>query len=126
MRVDTFGTRGTFDTGSGEAVIYRLSKLAAQNIGHIDRLPFSIKILLENALRNLDNFEVTEDAVRAIANWNAAAPQQIEIPFKPARVDFAGLHGRPGSRRSRRAAQRDGALRRRPAAKSTPASRSIW
>ena len=53
MRVDTFGTRGTFDTGNGEAVIYRLSKLAAQNIGHIDRLPFSIKILLENALRNL-------------------------------------------------------------------------
>ena len=94
MRVDTFGTRGTFDSGSGDAVIYRLSKLAAQNIGHIDKLPFSIKILLENALRNLDNFEVTEDAVRAIAEWNAAAPQQIEIPFKPARVvlqDFTGV-----------------------------------
>ena len=94
MRIDTFGTRGTFDTGNGEAVIYRLSKLAAQNIGHIDSLPFSIKILLENALRNLDNFEVTEDAVREIANWNAAAPQQIEIPFKPARVvlqDFTGV-----------------------------------
>lgn len=94
MRVDTFGTRGTFDSGSGEAVIYRLNKLAEQNIGHIDKLPFSIKILLENALRNLDNFEVTEDAVHAIANWNAAAPQQIEIPFKPARVvlqDFTGV-----------------------------------
>jgi len=94
MRVDTFGTRGTFDTGNGEAVIYRLSKLAAQNIGHIDNLPFSIKILLENALRNLDNFEVTEDSVREIANWNAAAPPEIEIPFKPARVvlqDFTGV-----------------------------------
>jgi aconitate hydratase len=94
MRVDTFGTRGTFDTGNGEAVIYRLSALAAKNVGHIDRLPFSIKILLENALRNLDNFEVTEEAVTAIANWNAAAPQQIEIPFKPARVvlqDFTGV-----------------------------------
>ncbi|MFN8449227.1 MAG: aconitase family protein [Anaerolineae bacterium] len=94
MRVDTFGTRGTFDTGSGSAVIYRLNKLAAQNIGHIDRLPFSIKILLENALRYLDNFEVTEEAVREIANWNAAAPQPIEIPFKPARVvlqDFTGV-----------------------------------
>ncbi len=94
MRVDTFGTRGTFDTGNGEAVIYRLNQLAARNIGHIDRLPFSIKILLENALRNLDNFEVTEEAVTAIANWNAAAPQQIEIPFKPARVvlqDFTGV-----------------------------------
>ncbi len=94
MRVDTFGTRGTFDTGNGDAVIYRLSKLAAQNIGHIDQLPFSIKILLENTLRHLDNFEVTEEAVREIANWNAAAPQQIEIPFKPARVvlqDFTGV-----------------------------------
>lgn len=94
MRVDTFGTRGTFDTGNGDAVIYRLDKLAAQNVGHIDRLPFSIKILLENTLRNLDNFEVTEEAVTAIANWNATAPQQIEIPFKPARVvlqDFTGV-----------------------------------
>ncbi|MBI1256025.1 MAG: aconitate hydratase AcnA [Chloroflexi bacterium] len=94
MPIDTFGTRGTFDTGNGEAVIYRLSKLAAQNVGHINNLPFSIKILLENALRNLDNFEVTEDAVREIANWNAASPQQIEIPFKPARVvlqDFTGV-----------------------------------
>src|SRR5579871_5320652 len=94
MRVDTFGTRGTFDTGNGDAVIYRLSKLAAQNVGHVDRLPFSIKILLENALRNLDNFEVSADDVTAIANWNAAAPQQVEIPFKPARVvlqDFTGV-----------------------------------
>ncbi len=94
MRVDTFGTRGTFDTGNGEAVIYRLSKLAEQNIGHINQLPFSIKILLENTLRNLDNFEVTEDVVREIANWNAPAPQQIEVPFKPARVvlqDFTGV-----------------------------------
>ncbi len=94
MRVDTFGTRGTFDTGNGEAVIYRLNKLAEQNIGHIDQLPFSIKILLENTLRNLDNFEVSEDAVREIANWNAAAPQVMEIPFKPSRVvlqDFTGV-----------------------------------
>ncbi len=92
--VDSFGTRGTFNTGSGEAVIYRLSKLTEQGIGHIDRLPFSIKILLENALRNLDNFQVNEEAVHHIANWNAKAPQQVEIPFKPARVilqDFTGV-----------------------------------
>jgi len=94
QKVDTFGARGTFETGSGPAIIYRLSKLTELGIGHIDNLPFSIKILLENALRNLDNFEVTEDAVHALANWNAAAPPQIEIPFKPARVvlqDFTGV-----------------------------------
>jgi aconitate hydratase len=93
-RLDLFGAKGSFDTGSGSAVIYRLSALAAQGIGHIDQLPFSIKILLENALRNLDNYEVNEEAVRAIAGWNAPDPGQVEIPFKPARVilqDFTGV-----------------------------------
>ncbi|NWG17478.1 MAG: aconitate hydratase AcnA [Chloroflexi bacterium] len=92
--LDSFGTRGTFDTGSGQAIIYRLNRLAAQGIGHVERLPFSIRILLENALRNLDNFQVDEAAVTNIANWAAAAPQPVEIPFKPARVvlqDFTGV-----------------------------------
>ncbi len=91
--LDTFGTRGTFDTGNGAATIYRLSQLAAQNVGHVDSLPFSIKILLENALRNLDNFEVMEDAVVALANWDGKSIDK-EIPFKPARVvlqDFTGV-----------------------------------
>lgn len=92
--LDTFGTRGTFDTGSGKAVIYHLNRLADSGIGHVDKLPFSIKILLENALRNLDNFQVTADAVVNIASWAAAKPQDVEIPFKPARVilqDFTGV-----------------------------------
>jgi aconitate hydratase len=93
-RLDLFNARATFDTASGPAVIYRLSALTERGIGHVDRLPFSIKILLENALRNLDNYEVNEESVVAIANWNAADPGQIEIPFKPARVvlqDFTGV-----------------------------------
>ena len=92
--VDRFGARGTFDTGSGQAAIYRLSALAARGIGHVDHLPFSIKILLENALRHLDNFQVTEDAVVNLAAWDAKAPAAVEIPFKPARVilqDFTGV-----------------------------------
>jgi aconitate hydratase len=92
--LDSFGARGTLNTGSGEAVIYRLNKLTEQGIGHVDRLPFSIKILLENALRNLDNFQVNEESVRSLAGWNAKAPGQVEIPFKPARVilqDFTGV-----------------------------------
>lgn len=89
-----FGTRGTFDTGSGEAIIYRLSKLADQGMGGIDKLPFSMKILLENALRSMDNYEVSEQDVRNIASWDAANPYPVEIPFKPARVilqDFTGV-----------------------------------
>ena len=91
---DIFGARGTFDTGSGKAVIYRLSKLSEQGIGNIDRLPFSIKILLENALRNLDGKQVTQEDVKNIASWDPENYQAIEIPFKPARVilqDFTGV-----------------------------------
>lgn len=93
-KLDSFGARGTFDTGSGQATIYRLNKLSEAGIGHIDRLPFSIKVLLENALRNLDNFEVSEDDVKNLANWDASKPMDVEIPFKPARVvlqDFTGV-----------------------------------
>ena len=51
---NSFGTRGTIDSGGTRAGIYRLSKLAQNGVGNIDRLPFSIKVLLENALRNED------------------------------------------------------------------------
>jgi aconitate hydratase len=94
LRLDSFGARGTFDTGSGEAVIYRLNQLIEDGIGHVDKLPFSIKILLENALRNLDNREVSEDDVRNLANWDPSQPMNVEVPFKPARVilqDFTGV-----------------------------------
>jgi aconitate hydratase len=93
-KLDSFGARDTFDTGNGQAVIYRLSKLTEAGIGHIDKLPFSIRIMLENALRNLDGHAVREQDVRNLANWSAKNPQEVEIPFKPARVilqDFTGV-----------------------------------
>ncbi|MCY3718745.1 MAG: aconitate hydratase AcnA [Anaerolineaceae bacterium] len=92
--LDSFGARSRFDTGSGEATVFRLDSLARGGIGHIDRLPFSIRVLLENALRNLDNFQVDEQAVVNLASWDAAAYNPVEIPFKPARVilqDFTGV-----------------------------------
>ncbi len=91
---DVFGARGTFATGNGEAVIYRLSKLADSGVGQVDSLPFSIKILLENALRNLDGRHFTEDDVANLASWDANNPNPVEIPFSPARVilqDFTGV-----------------------------------
>jgi hypothetical protein len=60
----------------------------------VDRLPFSIRVLLESMLRNLDGFIVTADDVSGLANWNAKAPAQEEIPFMPGRVvlqDFTGV-----------------------------------
>ena len=86
-----FGARDTFDTGSGEAVIYRISALQAY--GNVERLPFSIKVMLEQALRQVDDFEVTQEHVKAIAGWDGSA-KEAEIPFKPARVilqDFTGV-----------------------------------
>lgn len=54
----------------------------------LDRLPFSIRILLESAVRNCDNFHVKENDVKNILNWkeNQAVEGGIEVPFKPARV----------------------------------------
>ena len=91
---DPFGVRTKFDTGYGEATMYRLAKLQEDGLGSIDRLPFSIKILLEAILREVDGYIVNEDDVTNLLNWNAPAPAQNELPFKPARVilqDFTGV-----------------------------------
>ncbi len=91
---DFFNARDTFDTGSGEAVIYRISALEEQGIGAVSKLPFSIKVLLEAALRQADGFEITKENVETIAQWSAETAGKVEIPFKPARVilqDFTGV-----------------------------------
>jgi len=91
---DLFGTRQSFDTGSGTGYLYSLSALRDQGFEGIDRLPFSIKVLLECALRNCDGFLVEKTDVEKLANYNPASPDQVEIPFMPARVllqDFTGV-----------------------------------
>jgi aconitate hydratase len=91
---NSLGARARFNTGSGEAYLYRLDALEKKGMGNISRLPFSIKILLEAVLRETDGYIVTEEDVEKLATWNAAAPASEEIPFKPARVilqDFTGV-----------------------------------
>jgi len=93
-RTDTFKAKSTFNTGSGTAVIYRLSALEQAGLVKLDRLPFSVRILLENLLRNLDGFLVTEEDVRTLASWNPGELPRKEIPFIPSRVvlqDFTGV-----------------------------------
>ncbi len=85
-----FNARSTFDTGSGQATLYRLSALGES----VKRLPFSIKIMLESVLRNCDGYSVTEEDVKTLANYNAKSPAPVEIPFKLTRVvmqDFTGV-----------------------------------
>jgi aconitate hydratase len=91
---DPFRAKATFNTGSGTAVLYRLSKLQDAGLGNIAALPFSIRILLEAVLRNCDGYAVTENDVKNLAAWQAEKPAELEIPFKPARVvlqDFTGV-----------------------------------
>ncbi len=90
---DFFGAKDTFDTGSGKAVIFRLAALERHGF-NLTRLPFSIRILLEAALRQADGFEITKEAIETIANWGPESAGKLEIPFKPARVvlqDFTGV-----------------------------------
>ncbi len=91
---DSFATLGTFETGNGPAHLYRLGGLQEQGLGNVEKLPFSMRLLLESALRNCDGQTVTEDDVKNLAAWNALQPSKIEIPFKPTRVvlqDFTGV-----------------------------------
>ena len=92
-KTDLFGAREIFETGSGAAYLYRLDRLWARGY-NIDRLPFSIRIMLEALLRGCDGFTVTEEDVERLAQYDAKAPARVEIPFSPARVlmqDFTGV-----------------------------------
>jgi aconitate hydratase len=91
---DPFRATDTLKTPIGDLTVYRLDRLKAQGIGDVDRLPYSIKVLLEAVLRNVDGFAVTEEHVRAVANYDAANPGDGEIPYNPGRVvlqDFTGV-----------------------------------
>ncbi|MEM6810192.1 MAG: aconitate hydratase AcnA [Pseudomonadota bacterium] len=73
---------------------YTMYKLDAVTDGHVDRLPFSLKILLENLLRHEDGRDVTRDDILALASWDPKAEPATEISFTPARVilqDFTGV-----------------------------------
>jgi aconitate hydratase len=89
---DSFGARSTLEVGGREFEIFRLDVL--QERFDVARLPYSIKVLLENVLRLEDGVSVSAADVEAIASWDAAAEPSAEIPFQPARVlmqDFTGV-----------------------------------
>ena len=89
-----FGSRASLRFGDDTAVVYRLPELARQGLVDLDRLPFSLRVLLENALRHAGRGFVTETHVRAVAGWRPSGAGQGEVPFMPARVvlqDFTGV-----------------------------------
>ena len=93
MVKNSFGARETLNVAGKSYYYYRLAKLSELGFD-LGKLPFSIKIMLESLLRNCNNYDVTEDDVKKLAGYNAAAPLEVEIPFKLARVilqDFTGV-----------------------------------
>ncbi|MBB4961797.1 aconitate hydratase [Micromonospora polyrhachis] len=87
--LDTFGAKTQLRVGDASYEIFKISKVD----GH-DRLPYSLKILLENLLRTEDGANITADHIRELGGWDATADPSVEIQFTPARVlmqDFTGV-----------------------------------
>ncbi len=93
--VDSFGTRKVLAVGSQRYDIFRLDLLEKAGFKNISRFPVSLKVLLENLLRQEDNHHVNKRDIEALANWNAKAKQEKEIAFMPARVLMQDLTGVP-------------------------------
>ncbi len=86
---NSFSAKSVLDVGSTAYEVFRIDTVP----GH-DRLPFSLKVLLENLLRAEDGVNITAEHISAVGSWNPAAAPHTEIQFSPARVvlqDFTGV-----------------------------------
>src|SRR5579871_4351851 len=91
--MNSFSSKSSLRVGGAEYEIYRLDALDKQGIS-TKHLPYSLRILLENLLRTEDGRNVTQDDIRALANWQGSAKPDKEIAFTPSRVlmqDFTGV-----------------------------------
>jgi aconitate hydratase len=92
--IDSFKSRATLALGGRSVDIFRLDALTKAKVGDIATLPYSIRVLLENLLRNEDDKTVTRADIEAVANWDPSAEPSLEIAYRPARVllqDFTGV-----------------------------------
>ena len=93
MYKDAFGALKTLETQAGPVRYFDVMELERQGIAEVSKLPFSIRVMLESLLRNVDGFSVTEEDVVRLANWQPD-PGEINVPLKLARVvlqDFTGV-----------------------------------
>lgn len=87
--VDSFGSKDVLNVDGAEYEIFRLDKVEGS-----EKLPYSLKILLENLLRTEDGKNITKEQIESLANWDPSAQPSTEIQFTPARVlmqDFTGV-----------------------------------
>lgn len=91
---DLYSARKQLQVGDKAYTYYSLPALEEKQLGEVSRLPFSIKVLLEAAVRQFDGIAITEEHIKKIANWAKERDVNQEIPFKPARIvlqDFTGV-----------------------------------
>ncbi len=94
MPADPFHAQSTLTVDGREYRYIRLRALQEKGLGDIDKMPFSVRVLLEAMIRNLDGFVVTNDDIAGIANYNPKKIDAVEMPFMPGRVvlqDFTGV-----------------------------------
>jgi aconitate hydratase len=96
MKTDTnpFGAQSTLSFDGQTAAYFRLDALASQGFPGVDRLPFTLKVLLESVLRRFDGYVYTEEDIRLLAGWDPETSITKEFPFLPSRVilqDFTGV-----------------------------------
>jgi aconitate hydratase len=94
MYKDNFSVKGSIQTSYGEFTLFRLRRLEEQGLTNLDKLPFSIRIMLESVLRQCDEREIKSDDVTNLAAWRPNPDERYSFPFRPARVimqDFTGV-----------------------------------
>jgi aconitate hydratase len=94
VKHDPFHARTSFEVNGKTYQYYRLNALEDAGIGKISRLPYSIKVLLESVLRQVDGRVIKNEHVENLAKWGTADVKDIDVPFKPSRVilqDFTGV-----------------------------------
>jgi aconitate hydratase len=92
---DTFGARTALTTRGGDVTIYRLAALEQAGLTRLAALPYSIRVLLESVLRNVDGFAILPGHVETLAAWQPQRTTEAEVPFMPARVVLQYFTGVP-------------------------------
>jgi len=94
MRNDPFNARAALDTSQGDFTYYRLGALEDAGYSDLNKLPYTVRILLESAMRQINGRDITEQDVHNLAQWQPKSSDRKAIPFKPGRVvmqDFTGV-----------------------------------
>lgn len=94
MNINSFKSKTNIDVNGISYEIHRLKAVTEMGVGHVEKLPFSIKILLENLVRHEDGLNVTKDDIEFLAGWDPKNKTSKEISYMPARVilqDFTGV-----------------------------------